>query len=147
MHRLYECIGHLRRVKPTLRLDYGVRMAELFKPSIASRLRQVLRNAGRYPVLEIGLHESLSYAEMKAKLAKRYLRNPSKKARPRWLENWVDEGTGKMLAIDENDLWMCAQAKEPQLTLATADIKMERISEVDPAIKLLFPREKDVTLY
>ncbi|NTE57482.1 type II toxin-antitoxin system VapC family toxin [Agrobacterium tumefaciens] len=41
------------------------------------------------------------------------------------------------LGIDENDLWMCAQAKERDLVFVTADRRMGRIPEADPEVRLL----------
>ena len=37
----------------------------------------------------------------------------------------------------ENDLWMCAQAKERDLTLVTAERRMKRISDADPEVRIL----------
>jgi len=56
--------------------------------------------------------------------------------RPRWIEEWVDKATGQKLQVDENDLWLCAQAKERNLILLTADKKINRIKAVVPAIRI-----------
>ena len=78
------------------------------------------------------------YALLKAKLAKCYLAKPSRKDRPRWVEDWVDKATGKKLHVDENDLWMCAQAKERDLVFVTADDKIrKRVSKADPSVRFL----------
>jgi predicted nucleic acid-binding protein len=60
-----------------------------------------------------------------------------RKDRPRYIEEWVDKATGQKLGIDENDLWMCAQAKERNLVLVTADGRMKRIPNADPEVRLL----------
>ena len=39
----------------------------------------------------------------------------------------VSKISGKKLQMDENDLWMCAQAREKNLVLVTADKKMRDI--------------------
>jgi predicted nucleic acid-binding protein len=52
------------------------------------------------------------------------------------LENWVDQATGQRLQVDENDLWMCAQARERNLVMLTADRKMDRIARADPLVRL-----------
>jgi len=57
--------------------------------------------------------------------------------RPRYIEDWVDKATGKALAVDENDLWMCAQAKERGLIFVTTDARMRRIEDADPDVRLL----------
>lgn len=44
--------------------------------------------------------------------------------------------TEENLQIDENDLWICAQAREHNLTIITTDKKMvKRMSKADPALK------------
>jgi predicted nucleic acid-binding protein len=40
---------------------------------------------------------------------------------PRWVEGWSDRVTGQLLQIDENDLWIAAQAVERNLVLVTSD--------------------------
>ena len=92
-------------------------MAQAFNPSIAVDLQKVLIEARKYPVIDVNHHVSMTYAELKTDLAKQYLPNASKRRRPRWLEDWVDKTTGRKLGIDENDLWMCAQAKDRQLVI------------------------------
>ena len=57
--------------------------------------------------------------------------------RPKYIEEWVNQATGKALGIDENDLWMCAQAKERDLILVTGDAKMQRIADADSDVRLL----------
>lgn len=70
-------------------------------------------------------------------LAQAYLNKWMRKDRPRWVENWIDKATGEKLQVDENDLWICAQAREHNLILVTADAKIERIRKADPALQLL----------
>jgi hypothetical protein len=74
---------------------------------------------------------------LKANLATTYLSKLFRRDRPRWLENWVDKATGQALQVDENDLWMCALARERDLVLITADAKMERITKADSSVRLL----------
>ena len=83
-------------------------------------------------------HTAAVYAETKAKLAEKYLTSTLRRDRPRYLEDWVDRSTGKCLGVDENDLWMCAQAKERDITLVTADGRMRRIPDADPDVAILF---------
>ena len=117
---------------------FGVRMAEAFKPNAAKRFKEVLRMARRRTALAVTRNTAMVYARLKTDLAKRYLANASRQGRPRWVEDWVDKTTGKKLQIDENDLWMCAQAKERDLVLVTTDGDMQRhISKADPALRFL----------
>lgn len=118
-------------------LTFGVKMAEAFGGSSLPALQQMLVNARSYAVLDVSHHTSVAYAELKTNLAKKYLAKASKRDRPRWLEEWVDKISGQKLQVDENDLWMCAQVKERDLILATADGRMKRIADADPEVRLL----------
>ena len=99
-------------------------------------LRRELTRAHEYAVLKVTRHTSAAYAELKANLAGKYLIKSLTKDRPRWVEDWIDRATGKKLQIDENDLWICAQAKERNLTVVTADRRMNRISNADCDVRL-----------
>ena len=116
----------------------GAFMAEAFQSNDAPRFKRMLREAEMYGVLPITKHTSPVYARLKTDLAKCYLAKASRKDRTRWVEDWVDKTTGKKLQIDENDLWMCAQAKERDLVLVTADDRMKkRVSNADPYVLFL----------
>jgi tRNA(fMet)-specific endonuclease VapC len=118
-------------------LTFGVTMAEVFGGTSLPALRQMLTEARTYAVLEVNHHTSAAYAELKTNLAKQYLAKASRRDRPRWLEEWVDKASGQRLQVDENDLWMCAQVKERDLILVTADGRMKRIADADPEVHLL----------
>src|SRR6185437_15496259 len=102
-------------------LNFGVKLAEAFGMGNLPSLDAMLNRAQAYGMLEITRHTASAYAELKANLAKKYLVKAARRDRPRWLENWVDKATGQALQVDENDLWLCAQAKERDIILATAD--------------------------
>jgi predicted nucleic acid-binding protein len=118
-------------------LMFGVRMSETFAPSRLPALERMLVEVRVYGVLEIGHHTSAAYAELKTNLAKRYLLKANRRDRPRWLEDWPLNNRGQRLQVDENDLWLCAQAKERTLTLLAADGGMQRIADADSEVKLL----------
>ncbi len=118
-------------------LTFGVRMSEAFAPNRLPTLRQILIDVRTYGVLEVGHHTSAAYAELKTNLAKRYLLKANRRDRPRWLEQWPLNNRGEKLNVDENDLWLCAQAKERSLTLLTADGGMQRIADADQDVSLL----------
>jgi predicted nucleic acid-binding protein len=118
-------------------LTFGARLAEAFGVGDLPILRAVIRQAQAHNVLDITKHTAATYAELKTNLAKRYLAKASRRERPRWLEDWVDKTTGRKLQVDENDLWMCAQAKERDLTFVTADTGTKRIADADPDVRLL----------
>jgi predicted nucleic acid-binding protein len=115
-------------------LMFGVRMSEAFAPTRLPALEQMLVDVRAYGVLEVGHHTSAAYAELKTNLAKRYLLKANRRDRPRWLEEWPLNNRGQRLQVDENDLWLCAQAKERSLTLLTADSGIQRIGDADPEV-------------
>ena len=91
-------------------------MVEAFAGSTPARLTLIISRAQSYAPLEITRHTAAEYGELKANLAKLYIAKAFARDRPRWLENWVDQATGQRLQVDENDLWMCAQARERNLS-------------------------------
>lgn len=118
-------------------LTFGVLMAQSFGRGNAPSFQNVLANASRYGVLGVSHHTSTVYGEIKTALAVKYLQKASRKNRPRWIEDWVDKTTGQKLQVDENDLWLCAQAKERNLILVTSDSHMQRIADADNGVQLL----------
>jgi predicted nucleic acid-binding protein len=118
-------------------LMFGVNLAEAIGRGDLPALRRMIERARDYAVLDLSHHTAAAYAALKAGLATRYLANVLRRDRPRYVEDWVDKATGKALSVDENDLWMCAQAKERDLILVTADARMKRIEDADPDVRLL----------
>ena len=116
-------------------LRYGVKLAETFGHARLPMLQKMLVDARSYRLLDVTHHTAAAYADIKTTLVRTHFANAAAK-RPRWIEDWVDEATGKKLQIDENDLWMCAQAKERDFLVCTADRRMRRISDADPDVRL-----------
>jgi tRNA(fMet)-specific endonuclease VapC len=83
----------------------------------------------RFPrALEIKSTTRVEYGRLRAGLFKRY--SPKEKRQPGLRpEQLVDPITAKELGIQENDIWIAAQALEYNLALVTND-KMTRIREV-----------------
>nr|WP_157747530.1 PIN domain-containing protein [Cohaesibacter sp. ES.047] len=119
-------------------LGFGVEIAHQIGKKDMSVLTSMIATAHSYAVLDVTHHTAIVYAKIKAALAKKFLAKILRKDRPKYLEEWVDKSSGKALAIDENDLWMCSQAKERDLIFVTADKRMRRITEADPEVRLLF---------
>jgi predicted nucleic acid-binding protein len=119
-------------------LQFGKLLIEAFAGSTPAALSSIIARAQTYAPLEITRHTAAEYGELKAILAKRYLSKAFGRDRPGWLENWVDQATGQRLQVDENDLWMCAQARERNLVMLTADRKMDRIAAADSLVRLSF---------
>lgn len=134
---LPEGSSHFISTVSLAELTFGVRMTAVFGSSRLPVLEQTLIDVRRYGVLELGQHTSGAYAELKTNLAKRYLEKVNRRDRPRWLEDWPLNNRGQRLQVDENDLRLCAQAKERSLILLTTDIRMQRIADADAEVALL----------
>jgi predicted nucleic acid-binding protein len=97
---------------------------------------EVLRRAQEYPPLEITKHTAMEYAQLRTELATTYLPTLLRSNRPRWIDQWPARVKGETLQVDENDLWIWAQARERNLILLTTDRNMvERISVADPDLR------------
>lgn len=120
-------------------LTTGAEFVEAFMGKPIPAFRQRLIVAHEHPLLEISHHTATAYAELKCAIAQKWMPKAMTKTagRPRFVEDWVDETTGKKLGIDENDLWMCAQALERDLIFITNDGKMvNRIGAAAPTLRL-----------
>ena len=78
-------------------------------------------------VLDVATSTCLYYGPLRARLFDKYA--PNRKSKKVRAEQIVDPITGEKLGIDENDLWIAAQAIEHNLVLVTHD-KMARIRQV-----------------
>ncbi len=118
-------------------LLFGTKLAVLRGDSNTERLEEIIRKAKTHKPLEVTKHTANGYGQIKAELANKYLDCALRKEkRPRWIEEWIDKATGQKLQIDENDLWLCAQATERNLVLLTAERKIHRISAAVPALRI-----------
>ncbi len=72
--------------------------------------------------LEMNRHVAEQYGDMRAWLFNNCGPN-AKKSKAKRAEELVNPATGKELGIDENDLWIAAQAKTHNLVLVTHDSK------------------------
>ena len=92
-------------------LTFGANLAAAIGKGDLPALREMIQQARAYGVLDLTHHTAAAYAELKSILATKYLAKPLRRDRPKYVEDWVDKATCKALGVDENDLWMCAQAK------------------------------------
>lgn len=117
-------------------LAFGVGLYEAATGQVHTRASRVLERALACPILEVSKHTATEYADLRKKLALRFLPSLLHSDRPRWVDQWVPRLTGEKLQVDENDLWICAQARERNLTLLTTDQDMvTHISQADSTIK------------
>ena len=78
---------------------------------------------------DIDMHTANKYGELRALLFDRYPPKGKRKSNLR-PEQAVDPVTSRELGIQENDLWITAQAATFNLTLVTNDQKMKRIRDI-----------------
>jgi tRNA(fMet)-specific endonuclease VapC len=57
--------------------------------------------------------------------------------RKKFAEDWINQFTGKTIGVDDNDLWICAQALEMNFVLVRGDKKMQVMQQADPLLKLM----------
>jgi tRNA(fMet)-specific endonuclease VapC len=76
-------------------------------------------------------HDWRYYGQLKAEIFRRF---PPRSAKENHPEMCLDPATGKELGIDENDLWIAAQAIARGMVLVSND-KMERVKEAAAAIQ------------
>lgn len=118
-------------------LTFGADLAKALNKGNLPSLRKMISEARAYGVLDISHHTSAAYAKLKSNMAVKYLERSLRRDRPKYVDDWIDKATGKALGIDENDLWMCSQAKERELVFVTADKKIQRIQDADSEVRLL----------
>lgn len=118
-------------------LSFGCKLFEAFEGATPPDLLRIAAEAANRPRLDVTYETAEEYGQLRANLAKKYLTKAFRRDRPRWIENWQDKATGQALQIDENDLWMCALARERDMVLVTADRRMSRISDADIQVRLL----------
>lgn len=111
---------------------YGLEVAP---PNDGVKQKEVLDILDKFPIV-FPLDKNVAanhYATLRAKIFNKYAPKDSKqKAKNRYIEEWCDPTTGKVLGINENDVWIAAVALAHNLTLVTAD-KMAHIVSVAPS--------------
>jgi predicted nucleic acid-binding protein len=78
-----------------------------------------IEKAEEHPLAEIGRYTGEAFAYVKSSVALQRLN--VRRRIPRWVEGWTDRITGQLLQIDENDLWLAAQAVERNFVVVTSD--------------------------
>lgn len=84
-----------------------------------THIEACIEQAEEHSLAEVGRYTAEAFAYVKAKVALQ--RVDIHRRVPRWVEGWTDRVTGQLLQIDENDLWIAAQAIEKNLVILTSD--------------------------
>jgi tRNA(fMet)-specific endonuclease VapC len=109
-------------------VEYGLKIA----PKMDMNKQNDVRNemAKFSLVLDIDRHTITPYSDLRSELFKKY--SPKKrrgKLTAKWPEDLVDRTTAKELGVQENDIWIAAQAIQYNLILVTED-HMYRLVEI-----------------
>jgi tRNA(fMet)-specific endonuclease VapC len=109
-------------------IEYGLKIAP--KMDIDSQ-NQIKREMSKCPqVLDIDRHTIGPYSDLRAELFKKYSpRNRRGRLRVKWPEDLIERTSAKELGVQENDIWIAAQAIQYNLILVTDDY-MQRLVEV-----------------
>jgi predicted nucleic acid-binding protein len=99
--------------------------------------QHTLALARTHSLLVVDEHVAHTYGGLKAAMVVRYMPNASRSQRGQFLENWINQATGLRLGINENDIWICAQALERDIFVISTDSDFERVREAEPRLKLL----------
>jgi predicted nucleic acid-binding protein len=116
---------------------YGFQLHEKSTGVMLPNAEKMMAAAKLYPQWDVTHHTASAYAELKAALAVYYLPNVTKQFRKKYVEDWICKFTGKALTVDDNDLWICAQARELNFVVVRGDKKMDMIRAADPLLKLI----------
>lgn len=119
-------------------LEFGFELAKGNGLAI-SLLQSVIADARKRMLYDVTHHTAKCYGEIKTAVALKFQPRRARVGKgglPRWPTQWTDEFSGERLQVDENDLWIAAQALERNLVLFTTDKGMERISEAVPRLRI-----------
>jgi len=130
-------MSYVRRLPPDSRLGisiitwgevvYGHRAVSTQEAPIQAEYLQFIMSKGPKTFFLDDMHTARTYGELRALLFDKYAQKKKRSGlRP---EQLFDPATSLELGIQENDLWIAAQAMVKNLTLVTSE-KLRRISEV-----------------
>ncbi|MFN0010191.1 MAG: PIN domain-containing protein [Phycisphaerales bacterium] len=114
-------------------IEFGHRVALAPNPTAQAAYMKFLRE--ELPEsFDVSRDAAAAYGELRARLFNKHA--PGDKRKPKMLpEQLVDPATAKALGIQENDLWISAQAMAHGMVLVTND-RMTRIREVAVGMNL-----------
>jgi predicted nucleic acid-binding protein len=110
-------------------LRFGLALSRAAGRPLA-HIEACIERTEEHPLAEVGRHTAEAFGHVKSSVALH--RVDIRRRIPRWVEAWSDRVTGQLLQIDENDLWIAAQAVERNLVIVTSDPDFTRI--IAPAV-------------
>ena len=90
-----------------------------------AHIETCLARSESHPLAQVTRHTAEAFANVKSSVA--LARLDVQRRAPRWVEVWSDRVTGEKLQIDENDLWIAAQAIERNYVVLTSDQDFTRV--------------------
>lgn len=100
-------------------IEFGHRVALAPNPTAQAEYMKFVKEELPNP-FELSPDAAVAYGELRTQLFNKYA--PGEKRKPKMLpEQLLDPVTAKELQIQENDLWLCAQAMAHGLVLVTND--------------------------
>lgn len=117
-------------------IAYGYEIHEAADQQRKEAIQSKLREFDASQILPITEHTAEAYGALRARLFNTYAPRPMRRrARAKWPEDLIDKTTSKALGVQENDVWLAAQALERNLVLVTND-KMTHIGAVAADLQL-----------
>lgn len=110
-------------------LRFGLALSRASGQPLA-HIEACLARTEEHPLAQITRHTADAFATVKSGVA--LARLDVQRRIPRWVDGWTDRVTGQQLQIDENDLWIAAQAIERNYVILTSDRDFTQV--IAPAV-------------
>lgn len=110
-------------------LRFGLALARAAGQEL-THIEDCLARTENHPLAEVTRHTADAFATIKSSIA--LARIDVRRRVPRWVEAWTDRVSGQLLQVDENDLWIAAQALERNYVVVTCD--RDFIQVIAPAV-------------
>lgn len=113
-------------------IEYGLKVT----PQIdEDSQKEVRKRMSEYVLLEVNKHTIEPYSNLRAALFTRYSpRNKRGRLKIKWPEDLQEQTSAKELGVQENDIWIAAQAIQYNLVLVSGD-PMRRLQEVSMGLE------------
>jgi tRNA(fMet)-specific endonuclease VapC len=112
-------------------IEYGLKVT----PQMDEESQKVIRKRmSEYVFLDINKHTVEPYSNLRSALFIEYSpRNKRGRLKMKWPEDLQERTSAKELGVQENDIWIAAQAVQYNLVLITGD-HMKRLQEVSTSL-------------
>ena len=112
-------------------IEYGLKVTPQMDEDSQKEVR---KRMSEYVFLEVNKHTVDPYSSLRSALFTKYSpRNKRGRLRMRWPEDLRETTSAKELGVQENDIWIAAQAVQYNLVLVSSDY-MRRLHEVSTAL-------------